>query len=285
MGARARSPDSKGNVLRHLVLPALALAALAACQQAPPLVPVVAVGSAAPILGTNQAPDAPTLQLAAAGAHTATALGPAVAQLAQLAGAFYESRTKYTRYRVMSGPEGWDFRHGWYWRADGTPDHMLRARFEDLAGIPPAFDVTFDVNYGPDMHPGFPDHLGRLRAELDHQLPSGGKVSLTLVATLPPNRTERVMATGSGAIAAPAPLTQVGLEALNATFTPFGAAEPGDLVLKSLSQGVTLQLSGRYNAEGLEGTAQVLHNATLIGEVGKFDGTWRFRNQSGSYPL
>ncbi|MFN3431480.1 MAG: hypothetical protein ACK46X_16200 [Candidatus Sericytochromatia bacterium] len=271
--------------MRHLVLPALALTALAACQQAPPLVPVVAVGSAAPIVGTNQAPDAPTLQLAAAGAHTALALGPAVAQLAQLAGAFYESRTKHTRYRVMSGPEGWDFRHGWYARTDSTPDHALRARFEDPTGAPPAFDVTFDVNYGPDMHPGFPANLARMRAELDHQLPSGGKVSLTLVGNLPPNRTERVMATGSGAIAAPAPLTQVGLEALNATFTPFGAAERGDLVLKSLSGGVTLQLSGHYNAEGLEGTAQVLHNATAIGEVGRFDGKWQFRNLSGMYPL
>lgn len=274
--------------MRPYVLPlllALAAGSLPACQATPATqVPVDAVGSPAPVTPGGP-PDEATRQLAITGANTAVLLGPAVRELAQLTGEFYRAKDRYTRYRVMSGPEGWDFRSGWYWRAEPTEGRSLRARFEDASGVGAPFDITFDVNYGPEMHPSFPRELTQLRAELDQPLPSGGKLSVTLLAVLPGDRTARVEAYGSGAAVLPLPLGQVGLEALNASFMPGGALERGDLVLKSLTGGATRQFSGRYHSGGLDGSAQVRVNAELVGEVGFFDGQWQLRNTSGSHPL
>lgn len=263
----------------------LAAASLAACQATPAtVIPIDAVGSPAPPTAGGP-PDEATRQLAITGANTAVLLGPAVRELAELTGEFYSAKDRYTRYRVMSGPEGWDYRSGWYWRTEPTQGRSLRARFEDTSGLGQAFDVTFDVNYGPEMHPTFPRELTQLRAELDQPLPSGGKLSVTLLAALPGDRTARVEAYGSGAAVLPLPLGQVGLEALNASFMPGGTVERGDLVLKSLTGGATRQFSGRYHNGGLDGTAQVRVNAEPVGEVGFLDGQWKLRNTSGSYPL
>ena len=186
----------------------------------------------------------------------------------------------------MSGPEGWEFRHGWYWRVDNTAKRTMRAHFEDATGAGAPFDVTFDVNYGPETHPGFPGGLSQLRAELAEDLPAGGKVSISLLAALPGDRSERIQAFGSGSASLPLPLGQAGFEALNASFVPEGAVvEPGDLVLKSLTGGTTRQFSGRYNAQGLEGHAQVLYNAQPLGTLAQVDGQWRLRNTSGEHPL
>jgi hypothetical protein len=264
---------------------ALLVGALPACQATPAtVVPVDAVGVPTPTTPGGP-PDEATRQLAITGANTAVLLGPAVRELAQLTGAFYQAKDRYTRYRVMSGPEGWDYRNGWYWRTDSAEGRSLRARFEDESGVGAAFDVTFDVNYGPEMHPSFPRALTQLRAELDQPLPSGGKLSVTLLAVLPGDRSARVEAYGSGAAVLPLPLGQVGLEALNASFMPGGTVERGDLVLKSLTGGATRQFSGRYHNGGLDGGAQVRVNAELVGEVGFFDGQWQLRNTSGNHPL
>jgi hypothetical protein len=269
------------------LLPVAALAALTACQAAPTTTtaPVNVVGSPAPVIGDTVPPDTISTIIAATGANTAVLLGPAIKQLSGLTSAYYDARYKYSRYRVLSGPEGWEFRHGWYWRTDNSEGRTLRAQFQDAGGVGQAYDVTFDVNYGPEMHPGFPSDLTAMRTELSLTLPSGAQLAVTFLGTLPASRTEQLNLSGAGAATAGAPAGSVAIEALSAGFVPGGDPVGGPLVLKSLADNATYQFSGQYNALGLDGTAKLYRNQALIGEVGYFDNQWQLRNQSGSYPL
>lgn len=271
---------------RSLAIALSALALSAGCQAAPsPTIPVNAVGSPVPLPGTDVAPDDTAKQLATVGLQAAEAIGQAVGQVAQLTGAYYDAKAKYTRYRVMSGPDGWEFRRGWYWRTDNTENRTLRAQFEDATGVGALFDVTFDVNYGPDMHPGFPTELAQLRVEFTQALPGNGQLATTLLAPLPASKLDTVSASGSGSVSAPSPVGSVGLEGLSAAFVPNNPAQPGVLVLKSLASSATYQFSGQYDAKGLAGAAQLIRNGVVIGEAGSYDGQWQVRNKSGNYPL
>lgn len=271
---------------RSLALVLSALALLAGCQaEQPATVPVNVVGSPVPLPGADVVPDDTTKQLATVGLQAAEAIGAAVGQVAQLTGAYYDAKAQYTRYRVMSGPDGWEFRHGWYWRTDNSESRTLRAQFEDAGGVGALFDVTFDVNYGPDMHPGFPTELTQLRVECTQALPGNGQLAITLLAPLPASKLDTVSATGSGSVSAPSPVGSVGLEGLSAAFVPNNPAQSGVLVLKSLASSATYQFSGQYDAKGLSGTAKLIRNGTEVGEAGSYDGQWQVRNKTGNYPL
>jgi hypothetical protein len=279
--------QSRISLLGATLLAAITL--LPGCNNTPNLVPVVTTGTPAPSPPPfTEAPDDAAKQLATTGANTAVLLGPELQKCASLVSGYYDALSKHpmTLYRVMeSGVGDWDYQSGWYMRNDNTTDSSIRAHFEDESGVPIDWDVTLDANYTPDLHPGFPSGLARVRFDYDQKLPNGGRIALTFFTALPGTRPDKLNISGSGVASVPAPLGQAAFEALDAVLPINGAVESGDIGLRSISSAETLQFVGQFNGSGLSGTAKLLRNTEQIGNVSFENNQWLVRNAGGTYPL
>lgn len=274
------------------LLPPLALAAmlavLPACQgePSPAMVPVQTTGAPTSTVG-GETPDEYIKQLAFAGAHLASLLGETLPRFGPLLGGYFDAEIKHHRpgYRVLSGVPGWEYRHGWYWETPAHAESTLRVQFENHDGQAPSWDVTLDDNYGPELHEAFPTDLVRFRMVVDAAMRTGGRMGVTLLAVIPPDKNGKLEVFGSGSATAPGSLGTIGFEALNATFTVSGPVERGDLVLKLMRGGATYQFSGKFADKGLSEYAKVYRNGQAIGEVGHLDGKWQVFNEGGKYPV
>ena len=272
----------------HALTLAVLMALLPACQgdPGPAMVPVATTGTPTSTVDAPEIPDEYVKQLAFAGAHLASLIGSTLPRFGPLLGGYFDAEIKHHRpYRVLSGVPGWDYRHGWYWADSNDTDSTLRVQFENHDGQAPSWDVTLDDNYGEGLHEAFPTDLVRFRLVLDQAMPTGGRMGVTLMAVIPPDKAGKLEVFGSGSATAPGSLGTIGFEALNATFTAAGPVERGDLVLRLLRGGATYQFSGKFAANGLSEYAKVYKNSQAIGEVGHFDGKWHVFNDGGKYPL
>ena len=268
-----------------LVASALALAGCpAGAGQGPPL-PVVDRTSPGPGLQpSREAPDEALVALARVGVEAANGLGPALRAFAPVLDAMRAARAKHppTGYRLAQ-VEGWRFLGGAWIQASADDARRLRASIEDLQGATPGWDVTDEANYAPGFHPAFPAGAVRLRLEVDQALPGGGRIAVAFAGPLGADG-EAVDLAGVGSVAALGPAGAVAVEALNAKLTATGTVDRGDLVLKSLSTGSTLQFSGTWSNAGLLG-ATLLRSATPAGTLVQAGGRWEIRNEAGTYPL
>lgn len=269
------------------LLLAASVLALTACQGTPPTLtlPVVERGaSATPLTPSREPPDEALLALARAGRDVATTLGPALKAFQPLLEAVRASRAKHPPqgYR-LSQVAGWRFLGGAWNQAEPDGGRRLRAAIETSDGKTPGWDVSVEENYGPDFYPAFPAGVVRVRLEVEQTLASGGRMSATFIAPFGAAG-QALEATGTGSIAVLGAAGTIGVEALNARIGIDGAVERGDLVLKSLGTGLTLQFSGTWSQAGLI-AATLLRSATPAGTLVQADGRWQIKNDAGAYPL
>ena len=272
--------------LRSL-LPAAWLVTLTGCPAAPPpgpALPVVDRNGPVVLQPGREEPDEALRVLARTGVDAATALGPALATFGPLLGALRASRAKHPpgAYRLLQ-VDGWRFTSGaWIQNApDGS--RLLRAAIEDVDGKVPGWDATREDNYGPDLHPTFPAGAVRLRLDVDQALPSGSRLAAGFAGPLG-EAGEAIALTGVGSIVAVGATGALSIEALNARLDAGGTVERGDLGLKGLGTGATLQFTGTWSQAGLL-TATLLKSAAPAGTLVQAGGRWEIKNEVGSYPL
>lgn len=249
-----------------------------------PTLPVVDRGAtpAANAQPAKDAPDDALLALSRTGVEAAQALGPALKAFQPVLEAVRASRAKHPATYQLAQVSGWRFLGGAWVQADADGNRRLRAALETAAGTSPGWDVTDEGNYGPDFHPSFPEDAVRIRLDVDLALPSG-RMAAAFIAPVGAAG-EAIEATGTGSVASFGPAGTLGFEALNARIGVDGSVERGDLGLKGLGTGATLQLSGTWNQAGLVG-ATVMKSAAPAGTLVQAGGRWQFKNDAGSYPL
>ncbi len=262
--------------------------ATTACQGAAPPGPALPVvdraGTAAVLQPSKEPPDAALLALAHTGLDAAAALGPALKAFQPLLTAMRASRAKHPPqgYR-LSQVAGWRFQGGAWSQAEADASRRLRAALETADGNSLGWDVTVEDNYGPDYYPAFPSDVVRLRLDIEQALPSGGRLAVTFIGPFAAAG-ETYEAVGTGSVAVLGAAGTLAFEALNARIGIDGAVERGDLGLKGLGTGVTLQFSGTWSQAGLV-AATLLRSATPAGTLVQADGRWHFKNDAGTYPL
>lgn len=264
---------------------------LAGCNTTPPSLAPNVVESTNPSTEADpnaEVPDAVMTQLAATGINAGVLLGPLMKQYADVANAYFTARSQYGKgsYRLFDFG-GWTFQNGWYHQSIDNGASTLQTQFTDANGTPPTWDVTLASNYDPDLHPTFPSDLTQVRFQVDKQLPSNGRMAITMFATLGKDAGSSMDASGSGSITLPAPLGQAQFEGLSATFKPGNDVDGGQIVLKSLVNASTLQFSGTFVKTGLSGQAQLIKNGHAAGNV-VFDaasGKWQIVNSKGTFPV
>lgn len=263
--------------------PALALAWLClanlaqACTPSPTEVraPVVEVGTAAPALSTLP-PDTEMLSLGASTLESAALLARELPKLGQLISAYRRSLAAHPpppAFHLAQAAEGeWAFRFGWHRRTVEGSGQML-ARFELGDHSPVAFDVLRDSNYSPDLHPHVPANVSFIRMEANFSLGALGQLAVRCLAPLSAMGS-RMEFTGSGSLAAPAPLGAVSVEALALILGPDDRIETGTLVMKSIGGGAIRQVSGELGPEGLRTGVSLLANGARAGTLEAQDGRW-----------
>lgn len=265
------------NPLCALLGALLGLGALGACSPSPTdlLHPVKAVGTAAAPL-SSQAPDAEMLQLAAAAVGCAARLAEHLPKLGLLVSGYRRSLAAHpppTPFQLAQSEDSWPFRFGWHRLKLGDQGDQLLARFELEDRTPVAFDLLKDSNYSPDLHPHVPANVAHLRVEGAFQLGALGQLAVRATAPIGALGT-RLELSGSGSLAAPAPLGAANLQALALVLGPDDRIESGTLVMQSIGGGAIRQVSGELGPQGLKPGATLLANGSQAGRLGGQDGRW-----------